>query len=272
MMTLVVGMIIGAVLGLTGAGGSVFAVPLLINLLGFSMPQAIGLSLGAVAASALFGVILKWRSGHIEWLPAAVFAALGSIGAPLGNWLNRYVSETWLLLGFSLLVVIVAVRMWLQAGRRPEEAREVRASFSRTEDDKNAVCRMNAHRPFRIGLPCVMGMSVGALGTGFISGLFGVGGGFLIVPILLYLTDISVRQAVATSLLVIAVISSVGFGSFFVFGSTVDLLTLLWLAGGGLIGMMLGVFFSRFIAGPRLQQMFAVLMVAVLLVTLVNRF
>ncbi len=267
-MALFVGVVIGVVLGLTGAGGSVFAVPLLINLLDLSMQQAAGLSLGAVAVSALFGVILKLRTGHIEWLPAIVFACLGSIGAPLGSWLGRQLDEQVLLVGFAVLVVIVATRMWIQASSRPEETKVVRADRE-TGDGKLAICKMNEGKKFQIGLPCVLGMSAGALSTGVLSGLFGVGGGFLIVPILLALTNISIRQAVATSLVVIACVGSVGFVNFVAFGSDVDTNVLALLAVGGVLGMAAGVFTSRYLAGPLLQKIFAILMFVILAVTLV---
>lgn len=266
-MELVVGMIIGVVLGLTGAGGSVFAVPLLMNLLGFSMQQAVGLSLGAVAASALFGVVLKLRTGHIAWLPAAVFAALGSIGAPIGGWVNRMLDEQVLLLGFAVLVIIVALRMWRQASSHPSQAEVVRAGLG-AGGTREAICLMNQGRKFSIGLPCVMGMSAGAVATGFVSGLFGVGGGFLIVPILLALTNISIRQAVATSLVVIATVGAVGFANFIFFGHSVDSKVLILLSIGGVIGMTAGVFASRYIAGPALQKIFAGLMVVILAITL----
>ncbi|MFL0809756.1 MAG: sulfite exporter TauE/SafE family protein [Agarilytica sp.] len=268
-MVLIVGLVIGIVLGMTGAGGSVFAVPLLVNLLDLPMQQAIGLSLGAVAVSAAFGVLLKLRSGHIEWLPAGVFATLGSLGAPLGNWINRQFDEQILLVGFAVLVVIVALRMWKQASQNPEQAAVVRAGSNKDDEENGAVCVMNEGKKFQIGLPCVMGMSAGAIATGILSGLFGVGGGFLIVPILLALTKITIQQAVATSLVVIAVISSVGFGSFIMYGNAVSTNVLSFLALGGIAGMAVGIFASKYIAGPVLQKIFSVLMIVILIVTLV---
>ena len=81
-MAIIVGCIIGLVLGLTGAGGSIFAVPLLIILLSLPAQQAIGLSLGAVALSSLLGVFTKIKSGDIQWLPAMVYSVIGSLVAP----------------------------------------------------------------------------------------------------------------------------------------------------------------------------------------------
>lgn len=264
MISLLLGLAIGTVLGLTGAGGSVFAVPLLVLLLGLPIQQAIGLSLAAVGASALFGLSLKLRSGQIQWLPAIVFSLLGGLGAPVGSWLNRQIDERVLSLAFIALVLFVALRMWILASRKPEDARIVRAGANDEADQGGAICRINQGRKFEIGVPCVLGMSGGALLTGVVSGLFGVGGGFLIVPILIFLTSISMQQAVATSLVIISFISVSGFVSFLSFGNTLDFSLALPLAGGGIGGMIIGVLASRYIASALLQKIFAVMLLAII--------
>lgn len=271
-MTWFVGIIIGLVLGLTGAGGSVFAVPLLIWLVGLEPSQAIGISLGAVATGALFGVIARLRSGEIQWLPAAVYAALGALTTPVGTWLNRQLDEQWLMAGFGALVLIIAVRLWLQARRHPDETRAVRGSLHEDHESSGAVCRMIDNQPFKIGLPCIAGMSGGAMITGLLSGLFGVGGGFIIVPTLLFLTGIGIRQAVATSLVVISVIGISGFSSFLLTGGSPGTEILLQVAGGSIAGMVAGILLSRSISGPGLQKVFAILMLATAVVTLGTAF
>ncbi len=267
-MTWLVGIIIGLVLGLTGAGGSVFAVPLLIWLVGLEPSQAIGISLGAVAAGALFGVVARLRSGEIQWLPALVYAGLGSLSTPLGTWLNRRIDGQWLMIGFSVLVLIIAARLWHQAGTQPGDTRVVRGSLHPAEDQGGAVCRMIDNEPFRIGLPCIAGMSAGALLTGLLAGLFGVGGGFIIVPTLLFLTGISIRQAVATSLVVICAVGSSGFVSFLISGGSPGTQILIQVAIGSVIGMFAGIVLSRRLSGPTLQKTFAVMMLFIALATL----
>jgi uncharacterized membrane protein YfcA len=269
-MVLLVGIIIGLVLGLTGAGGSVFAVPLLIWIVGLQPSQAIGISLGAVAAAALFGVLARLRTQEIQWLPAAVYAALGALATPLGTWLNHRSDPRWLMLGFAVLVAGIAIRLWMQARRRPADTRAVRASVTDDQTGSGAICRMRNDEPFRIGLPCIAGISGGALLTGGLSGLFGVGGGFIIVPTLLFLTGINIRQAVATSLVVISVIGISGFASFIYSGGNPGTEILLQVAGGSVLGMTAGVLLSRKISGPVLQQIFAVLMLLIAGVTIVS--
>ena len=266
-MEILIGFLIGLVLGLTGAGGSVFAVPLLVFVLGLSAQQAVGISLVAVGISALFGVLLRLKSNQILWLPAAVYSIIGGLFSPLGVFMNQHIPSFWLMLGFSALVVIVAVRLWQQAHKTPEQTRSVRSSLSASNDNTKALCRINNNQPFALGFRCVSGMALGAILTGILSGLFGVGGGFLIVPTLLFLLGIGIQQAVATSLLIISVVSLSGFASFFFASSSLDVLLLATLIGGGLLGMATGVVSSKKIAGPTLQKLFSVLMILVALMT-----
>lgn len=266
-MDYLVGLIIGAVLGLTGAGGSVFAVPLLVYLIHLTPQNAVGISLGAVGVSALVGVLVRLRLKEIQWLPAIVFALIGSLFTPVGLYLNKQVDPAILMLGFSVLVAGIAVRLWRQALVSPEQTQIVRSSFATQCSDTSVLCRANNNEPFRIGFPCVIAISGGAVATGVLSGLFGVGGGFLIVPTLLFLTNISMKKAVATSLFVICVISLTGFVSYIVSHNTLDLPLLSHVALGGVAGMSIGVLFSRFIAGPALQKIFAVLMLVMAVIT-----
>lgn len=268
-LVLVVGIIIGVVLGLTGAGGSVFAVPLLIYVLGFSVSEAVGLSLGAVASSAIFGSLMKWRAGDVQWLPAVVFIVFGSAASPLGSWLNRQWSESYILMGFFVLMFVVAFRMWRQASLDPVSTTVLRANAKPGADRVN-VCQDDQFSHFEMAWLCSIKMGFSAACTGVLSGLFGVGGGFLIVPALLSLTRMSVRQAVSTSLVVIAVVGSVGFLNFMWVVGDVNSDVLLLLMLGGVVGMVIGVFASRYLAGPLLQKIFAVLIIIVLFVTVLS--
>ena len=267
-MTYLIGSIIGLILGLTGAGGSVFAVPLLVFVLDLPVQEAIAISLGAVAISAFLGFLLKLKSNDVVWLPGIVFAVVGSAFAPVGNLANRYVPPEAILISFSLLVIVVAFRMWISARENPDQASAVRAHTSKEEAPPVALCRYNQNKQFQLRLPCIASISVGAVITGFLSGFFGVGGGFIIVPTLLFLTAMPIKQAVATSLFVIALVSTSGFISFINTSSDWNPTILMQVAAGGLVGMLFGVAISRYMAGPTLQKTFAVSMLGVAVITL----
>lgn len=227
-----------------------------------------GLALGAVAASAGWGALHRFRSGEVVWLPAVILSGVGAVFAPLGRWLAKDIDPQFLLGGFSLLVMIVAIRMWRQAVVAPAETQVLRAGSKFREEDAGPVCRLSNAGQFELRLRCVYCMIVGGCVAGLLSGFFGVGGGFIIVPLLVLLTQVSMRQAVGTSLLVIAIVSSAGFVSYLQMGSYVSLQLLLKLVAGGLIGMLLGSYVARYIAGPSLQKLFAVAMVLLTVISL----
>ena len=269
-MTYFIGFCIGAILGLTGAGGSVVALPLLVGLLALPVQTAAGMSLGAVAMAAAIGLMARLRSGEIVWLPGLYFALIAMAALPLGSYLNHRLPTTLLLGLFALLVITVAVRLWRQATDQPEATAVVRAGGGSAELQP-PICRFTHGKP---GPRCFLQLGLAAIVAGVLSGLFGVGGGFVIVPVLIFLTGISVHQAVATSILVISLVAGSGFVLFVVSGGTTDLNLLLPIAIGGIIGMLAGTGLARYLAGPSLQKLFAVVMVllaiGVLIQTLVK--
>lgn len=272
-MFLLIGMLIGLVLGLTGAGGSVFAVPLLILLGGMSVHGAVGLSLGAVAISALYGSVRSWHSDLVLWPPTLILALSGALVAPLGKWLGNQLPDVLLLVSFNVLTLIIAVRMWRDAQRNPERAQVVRASRARHRRPE-MLCMLGPNGQFELKLRCISGLAIGGALVGLLSGVFGVGGGFLIIPLLLFLSRLSMVQAVSISLLIITLISSSGFISHWLFteqaGTPMDWSLLGWLALGGVGGMVVGQQISHRIANARLQQIFAVGLVLLALVTLAS--
>jgi len=270
-MTLLIGVLIGLVLGLTGAGGSIFAVPLLVLMLSLPVTEAIGIALGAVAISALYGTVNNWRYKTILWVPAVILAVGGALSAPLGKWLGSQVSDTLLISGFSLLAIVIAWRMWRQTIKHPEQARVVRSGKISFDELLKPVCRVSPTGQFKWRLPCIGSLVLGGLAVGLLTGLFGVGGGFLIVPLLLFLTQVSMQQAVGTSLLIITVISGAGFISYAVTSTALDWQLLGLLSAGGLLGMFTGNQVGHKIAGPQLQRVFAASLVVVAVLMMANQ-
>jgi hypothetical protein len=209
------GGLIGLLLGLVGGGGSILAVPLLLYVVGVPKPHvAIGTSAVAVAANAVIGVVNHARAGTVKWRCAVAFAISGGIGALAGSALGKMVDGQRLIILFALLMLVIAA---LMLSRRHESgAQNVRLSA------QNA--------PMLIGL---------GLASGAVSGFFGIGGGFLIVPALIFATQMPILNAVGTSLFAISVF---GLATALNYASSglVDWRLAARLIAGGLAGSMFG--------------------------------
>ena len=178
------GSLVGFVLGLVGGGGSIIAVPLLLYVVGVASPHvAIGTSAIAVSLSALANVVTHARAGTVKWPCAVTFSAAGIAGAFAGSSLAMTMPGEQLLAFFGVLMVVVGTVMFLK--KDAEGNPDVRLSFS------------TARQLLPLLLP--IGVSVGAL-----SGFFGIGGGFLIVPGLMLATGMPIGNAIGTSLVAVA--------------------------------------------------------------------
>jgi len=271
-MSVLIGLVIGLVLGLTGAGGSIFAMPLLMLLLGLPINDAIGIALGAVAVSAFIGTLSNWRAQYILWVPAIALGLGGALVAPIGKNLGAQLPPLVLLVGFCALAFIIAGIMWRQTTTAPERSNVLRSGHIDEKDLIQPICRFSPEDQFDTSPKCIAALTGCGLVVGLLSGLFGVGGGFLIVPALLFITQVSMRQAVATSMLIICVIGGTGFASFVSSSSgTVDWLLLAKVCVGGLLGMLGGRLIADKIAGPQLQKVFALALIAIAAITLVNK-
>lgn len=260
MLAALIGLAIGLVLGLTGAGGSVLAVPLLMQGLAMPAVAAAGVSLGAVALAAGLGVLLRLKGRQIVWQAAVILGLAGAVTVPAGQWLARQLSEPLLLTAFTLLVAVIALRMWRQARRQPESTRVVRAGGGEALSPALPTCTFSDSGYLEWRWPCILRLGVAGLLTGLLSGLFGVGGGFVIVPALVLLTGLPMVPAVATSLAIITVVSGAGFLSFLL-GPQALSGEVAGVMAGSFAGMLLGTALAPRLAGPRLQEIFVVVMV-----------
>jgi uncharacterized membrane protein YfcA len=260
-LSLLFGAVVGFSLGLTGGGGSIFAVPLLMYGLGIPSKEAMGVSLAAVGATALLGMLPRLRSGEVELTTGLLFAAAGMLGAPFGTYLRSVMPEPLLLGLFVAVMLVVAARMWLKATRTAAEARALAEPVP--ADDRGPTCRRDPEGRLRLTSGCVRLLALVGLATGVLSGLFGVGGGFVVVPALVLFSGMGIHRAVATSLLVIALIGAAGVVAHIASGHTMPLAVTVWFISGGLAGMLAGIALGRRISGPRLQQLFALAIVAV---------
>lgn len=260
---LLFGAIVGFSLGLTGGGGSIFAVPLLVYGLQVAPREAIGISLASVGATALVGAVERWRAGQVEVRPGAIFAAAGMFGAPLGAWLSGFLSEALLLVLFAALMLLVAGRMWRKATAPPAAACE-------EETGDGPTCRRDLTGNLILNSRCSVLLILLGVVAGVLSGLFGVGGGFVIVPALVLFSGMPIQRAVATSLMVIALVSVSGVASFLWAGRTISLSIAAPFVAGGVAGMFAGNAAGRKLSGPALQKVFAVAIVLVAVFVIVQ--
>jgi uncharacterized membrane protein YfcA len=224
---------IGLTLGLLGGGGSILAVPVLVYVLGYPAKTAIAMSLPVVGITSLVGAALHWRLGNVRVGTAFTFGLIAMIGAFVGAKLSV------LMRGDAQLALLAVVMTAAAASmlRRDRSDAEPRASW----------------RPVLLAAV--------ALGVGVLTGLVGIGGGFLVVPALVLLARVPMRQAVGTSLLVIAMNAAAGFAGHL--GTvTLEWGALLGLTGAAAAGALAGTSLVGHVPQAALKRGFAVFLFA----------
>lgn len=234
------GIVIGLCLGLLGSGGSILTVPVLVYLLQHDPKAAIAESLAIVGGIALVGAIEPALRKRIDW-PSIVFFGIPGIGGTVfGAWVAQYMSGVVQLVLFSIVMLLASVLML--RGRKQEEG----TPTGRTTRD------------------FVLIMFEG-LGVGALTGIVGVGGGFLIVPALVLLGRLPMRLAVGTSLLIIALKSGAGFFEYH--SQMVEAnVPIAWKTIGifialGAVGTLIGGAIGGRLPQQRLKQVFAVFLI-----------
>ena len=228
------GLAIGLLLGLVGGGGSILAVPVLVYLLGEPVKDATTESLLVVGTAALVGAADHARIGRVEVRTGLTFGAAGVAGAIVGTALNRLVGGRVILLGFAVLLLVAAVAMLRHAPESPPRDRK----------------------------PSFVHVAPVGVGTGVLTGFFGVGGGFVIVPALVLLLGLPLTLAVGTSLLVIALTSGAALAAHLASGS-IDWLIASTFTGAAVAGALAGRRLGAIVSPVRLGQLFALLLVAI---------
>lgn len=194
---LLAGLATGLVLGLFGSGGSIVTTPALLYLLHVEPKSAIAMSLGIVAITATLTAVQHWRAGNVDWKVTAVFGLFGVVGTYAGARLGVVTPVVVQLTAFALVMYAAA---WKMLRPQPPVHRSVGAA---------AVQTAGAGTDLRLGHVAVHGIGVGVL-----TGVVGVGGGFLIVPALVLLSGLPMKQAVGTSLAIVALKSFAGFAGY----------------------------------------------------------
>jgi len=248
------GFAVGYVLGLVGGGGSILAVPLLVYFVGYrSHPHtAIGTTALAVAVNAAIASVPHFRRGNVRLGPGLWFALAGVVGAAVGSRLGLLVDGRRLLLLFAVLMVVVAVIMW-------QRASTVRARQPAAVDGAAAALDPAP----TVGAPIARLVAIG-FAAGGLSGFFGIGGGFLIVPGLMAATAMPMLAAVGTSLLSVAAFGATTAVQYARAGA-IDLPIAIVFIAGGILGGGLGAASGARLGSHTVSRVFAVIVFVVAL-------
>jgi uncharacterized membrane protein YfcA len=215
LLAIISGLLVGFTLGLIGGGGSILAVPLLLYLVGYHNPHVvIGTTALAVALTAYLNLLPHWRAGNVRWQPSIAFAIPGVLGAAVGAQIGKIVPGKQLLFLFAVLMFVVAINMLRPVtSTAGKSARTGWAMLARTTP---------------------VGCMVGAL-----SGFFGIGGGFLIVPGLMFAAGLPLLNAIGSSLFSVGMFGTTT-AITYAFSGLVNWLVALEYIGGGILGGLAG--------------------------------
>lgn len=224
-LTILLAVLVGVSLGLLGGGGSVLTVPLLVYVAQQGPQEAVATSLLVVAATSALGAVSHARAGRVRWRTALLFGTAGMAGAYGGGRVGSMLPGTVLLVLFAGLLVVTSVAMLRGGG--PGDARRT---------GHGSIGRILLH----------------GIVVGFVTGVVGAGGGFLVVPALVLLGGLPMHAAVGTSLVVIAMKSTAGFAGY-VTGTSIDWPLALGVVAAASIGAVLAGRFSERIDADRLR-------------------
>jgi uncharacterized membrane protein YfcA len=234
------GLAIGLALGTVGGGGAVLAVPVLVYVVGLDVHAATTASLAVVGAGALTGAVGQARRGSVCWSSAAWFAVAASASSLAGSVANRAVGGAALLLLFAAVMLVAARATW----QRAASAAAIAGGCPKAR-------------------ACVLvpaGMAVGAL-----TGLVGVGGGFVVVPALAIGLSFGMREAMGTSMVVVAMVSAAGLLGHLLAGSALDVPVAAAMSAAAVAGAIAGSRVGARVSTPVLGHAFSLLVVAVAL-------
>ncbi len=274
------GFLIGLSLGALGGGGSILAVPALVYAAGQTPKHATTTSLVLVAITSVIGILPHWKAGRVRFASGTIFGLAGVGGSLLGSHWNKAVDPDALLLAFSGVMLVAAVAMWrrTRATVRPTPAgagtgvalNSLGAAASALDPlDVLGADGPGAGAPRRFDVATVAKVLVAGTIVGLLTGFFGVGGGFVIVPALVLALRFDMPEAVGTSLLVITINSAVALTTRLQAGS-IEWGTVVPFTVASLIGVVVGTRLAATRNPRSLQQWFVGLLVVVAIYTAVR--
>lgn len=249
--SLLLGLCVGAVLGITGAGGGIFAIPALVMGMGWSLQQSVPVALVAVAGSAALGAFEAWRKNLVRYRAAFVMTLAGMPMVAVGSFVAHRTSPALLTILFAGVMLVVAWRLL----RSPAITMNQTYPIALDEQTGRFIWVLNTWLLF---------LGFGAI-TGFMTGLLAVGGGFILVPLLRQFSPLSMHSCIATSLLVVALVSTSGIVTAIMHGATLPFPFTLWFVFSMVTGMLIGRRLSHHLPASWVQKGFAGLLITVAL-------
>ncbi|MCF4991428.1 MULTISPECIES: sulfite exporter TauE/SafE family protein [Pseudomonas fluorescens group] len=260
---LLLGLTVGVILALTGAGGGILAVPLLVFGVGLSMAEAGPIGLLAVGLAATLGAVMGLKNGTVRYKAALLIAGAGIVCSPLGLWLAQRTPNRPLTIMFAFVLMYVAFRVYQRSLPPSTESKPPVTS-------KPPPCLLDVNRgKLNWTRPCAWALAVSGVVAGGLSGLLGVGGGFVMVPALQRYTNLTAQSVLATSLAVIALVSISGVAASSAAGH-LQWAVAIPFSTGALVGMLGGRLIAARLAGPHLQRGFAAVSIVVAVALLVK--
>lgn len=251
LLAVLLGVVIGLLIGTLGGGGAILAVPALVFVFGFEPQDATLGSLVVMVAGTLSGIINHAKLGSVDLKKGVLFGVLGIVGTYVGRCLAGGVDGSVLMLTFAALLMVIASLM----------VKNATTSSRANSSDKNSGRLISTVK-----------LTLAALLVGILVGFFGVGGGFMIVPMLTLLMGLSMRQAVGTSLVVIFINSLAGLSAGFGQLNQLDWGVLGAVAGSAVLAAFIGTKISARLSQKLLKLTFATLLYLVAIYTAVNSF
>ncbi len=232
------GFLSGGALGLTGGGGSILAVPLLVYVVGENIHLAIGTSLVAVGVTSLISSVSYMRQSLVKFKIAFFMAAPGLVSTYLGAFVNKQIKGPVLLLVFAILMIYIGYLM----------------TRKKSMDDK----RLSGDGSINYPRILILGFL-----TGLASGFFGIGGGFLLVPALFLGAHLKMKEAIATSLFIIFLFGMFGLASYLIQGREINLLISGIFVVGGSLGGVIGAYYAKRIDQAILRRIFSLFIILI---------
>lgn len=247
------GLVIGLVMATSGAGGGIIGVPLLVLVTGLTVQESVPIALMAVFSGAVFGAFMGLRKELVRYRAALLIAISGAILAPLGLWIGHQVNARWLSLGFAAFILVLAIRSLTK-----------QAQILETDEEPSFVpcIRDDGTGRFQWTSRCAGYLSASGGIAGLMSGLLGVGGGFIVVPALQKYTDLHMPSVIATSLAVTSLISLSVVTSSIAAGK-LNIVTAWPFVMGTLLGIFVGQHIGKRLNRKQLQTLFAYLLIVV---------